>query len=371
MANYYIGLVAPLLASSGHSFLASRFQTRLANRQDSIQSTTQWLLSTLQTSNNNNRWQQSVQDLVEAEVFPASTQTMLPTDLLTLVPPTSTRWTQSLVALALVTLLQYPIRLDAPPPPPPTATSSPSSSSASQWQYHRLIPETFSFDLTRLAKLRDLIDSIALESALLITTRQLLASRFRIMPKEAEEIELAHRLDVLLGQQDVQSSFLSAEIVKFITSVVETRRKESSSSLSSSGNASPVPRMMSQSSSPATTPSSPAVTGNAQSFLFDEQELVGKVEVAIKEVVSPGNAVLALFTKRVYKILLRGLLNQPYLPKLAAYSLHHKSQERNISKLIELGKRLFTHNLKIHEELYQNILLAYLASTSMASSTAQ
>lgn len=387
MANYYISLLVPILDKHGHEILSSKFQFRLAHQQISLHGTTQWLLNAIQTASSPNtttpttmttRWQQTLQDLVEAEVIPAPTTASSalmthPQGLLNLSKAEYFQWSTYLVAVNMVHLLQYPIRLDVPPPRTTGTGAGPATHSAAAMQYYRMIPETFLFDLSRLAKLRDYIDTIALESALVITTRQLLASKFRVTAKEKEEIELSHRLDVLLSQSDVNFAFITSEILKYIEYVIDTRRKESVSSPhtpSSGGASSPHPRstMASFTSSTSSTTTTPSTANTSSAVLsYDAKELATRVDQAVKELVSPGNSILALFTKRVYKILLRALLDKPYVPKLATYSLQHKAQDRNISQMVQLGNKLFQHTMKVHGELYQTILYTYLSSTAVTT----
>lgn len=100
----------------------------------------------------------------------------------------------AVVGHGLCTLLQVPVRLDT--------TANPRSVAP------YLIPETLEWDAKRLAELRDLIDTIALECGITLSVRQLLQQRYRIAHREDEEVELQHRLDVLLrsGGTDVDDA---------------------------------------------------------------------------------------------------------------------------------------------------------------------
>jgi hypothetical protein len=90
------------------------------------------------------------------------------------------------------------------------------------------------------------------------------------------------------------------------------------------------------------------------------------VERTVREVVAPGNAVLTLFTKRVYKILLRVMLNQPYAEKLQSYSLQSRGQERNLTQCIDSVARLFAHSMSVHGELYAAVIGTYATSQSVS-----
>ena len=79
------------------------------------------------------------------------------------------------------------------------------------------------------------------------------------------------------------------------------------------------------------------------------------LEKSLKNVLAEGNAVLALFTKRVYKVLLRAILNQPYAVKLPSYSLHAKGIQKNLGDLITRAVKLFDVHLAEYGDVYATI----------------
>lgn len=103
---------------------------------------------------------------------------------------------------------------------------------------------------------------------------------------------------------------------------------------------------------------------------YDLKELQSRAEKMVRDVTSAQNPILALFAKRVYKILLRALLGKPFVSKLASYSLQSKGQERNLSRLIDLATKLFQHTMKVHGDLYK-ALLHTLSTSFLHEQTAQ
>lgn len=284
------------------------------------------------------------------------------------------RRVRGVVAVALCALLQAPIRLDTP--------------AAAQW----LLPETLRWDGKRLADLRDLVDLIALESALVFSTRQLLA-RYKLVPRDSEETQLQHRVDVLLqdaltntanessshGTVDGQSSTTSTgvnsdSLVQEVVAYVQYawHRTSSSSSSSSSSLSSSSTAAAMHSNDPqnplARFQREPVGTSTVSSpGYFDLQELQTRARALIQEtILSPQSPVLLLFTKRVYKVLLRACLHQPVTPqKLKSYSLQSAAQERNLSRLLEQGQRLCTHTLAVHGPVYVSITKAIAQQLSL------
>ena len=80
-----------------------------------------------------------------------------------------------------------------------------------------------------------------------------------------------------------------------------------------------------------------------------------ELEKSLRNVLAEGNPVLLLFTKRVYKVLLRALLRQPYHAKLPSFSLHAKGIQKNLVELIGRAVRLFNFHLSVYGEVYSMI----------------
>ena len=84
----------------------------------------------------------------------------------------------------------------------------------------------------------------------------------------------------------------------------------------------------------------------------DSSEFEDTLEKSLKNVLAEGNPVLQLFTRRIYKVLLRALLGQPYTSRLPSLSLHAKGIQRNLSELISRAVRLFSLHCSIYENVY-------------------
>jgi len=307
MANYYITLIGPLLQQQGlglqllRSMFSRRILTTAAHSGGQVLGrTVGWLQRVGVTSAEG--WQRLQDDLIEAG-FSAELIATVPTSNNALNNPEVCR---AITACAFLQLLQSTVRLDS-------------------IQGAAILPETLSFDGERLSKIRDVIDKICLECSIVITSRQLLG-KYGIHSREVDETEMQHRLDVLLSEKDARFSSISTEVVHFLRFSIERHNSSSASA--------------------------------AFAVSYEPQELQERVDRSVREVVSANNPVLALFTKRIYKVLLRALLKQPFLQKLQAYSLNFKGQERNLSSLIRSTSLLFNHMYSIHSELYQSILVA-------------
>ena len=79
------------------------------------------------------------------------------------------------------------------------------------------------------------------------------------------------------------------------------------------------------------------------------------LEKSLRNVLAEGNPVLLLFTKRVYKVLLRALLGQPYNAKLPSFSLHAKGIQKNLAELLGKATRLFSFHMSVYGEVYSMI----------------
>jgi hypothetical protein len=96
----------------------------------------------------------------------------------------------------------------------------------------------------------------------------------------------------------------------------------------------------------------------------DSQEIHERVSKGLKDVVAHGNPVLSLFSKRVYKVLLRAMLGQGFKHLLPSYSLQSPAQQRNLSLLIQSVCRLFAHTMKVHRDVYLVVIGRAVASTN-------
>jgi T-complex protein 11 len=107
------------------------------------------------------------------------------------------------------------------------------------------------------------------------------------------------------------------------------------------------------------SPVSPARASRNAEYESTGSEWEEALEKSLKNVLADGNPVLHLFTKRIYKVLLRAMLGQPYLAKLPSLSLHAKGIQRNMSELIARAVKLFTVHSGVYEEVYSMIFASY------------
>lgn len=345
MANYYISVLVPVLQQQGAEYLNEKFQARLRNAMVSLDATASLLFAQIQPEDN---LQATVRDLVEAGAcaetgftvadIVASASAPAPPSLNGVQAAAPKSLVDGVVARALLSLLQLPVRLDTP-------------------EAARFLPETLSWDAARLAAMRDLVDRISLECSLVIACRQVMGM-YQLpawCSDAAAEVELQHRLDVLLTEKDTSLASITAEVVRYVQEALQRFRETqllNSSTASSLGGS---PR---GATSLRIAPSShPALIGG------DSQEVRERVSKALKDVVAQGNPVLALFNKRVYKVLLRAMMGQGFKHLLASYSLQSPAQQRNLAQLLQSACRLFSHTMCIHREVYSTII-ARAASSS-------
>lgn len=96
--------------------------------------------------------------------------------------------------------------------------------------------------------------------------------------------------------------------------------------------------------------------------LFDKQQLIYSsdndivLENSIKQSIAASSPVLQLFTKRIYKLVAKGLLSLPYQEMLPSYSLQSKLQIHEIKNIIMKSKRIYDHSVIIFGSLYSAIL---------------
>jgi hypothetical protein len=211
----------------------------------------------------------------------------------------------------------------------------------------QVVPEPLIWDASRLATVRDTIDRIALESALLIAAKQVLAP-YRVLSAEADEVEFQIRIDVLLSDgREIDISILAGEVERFVTHAIH-RARENERGVGT-GKQALSPR----------SPRSPIT-------VFDAKELCEKAEKCVKDSIAPGNPVLNLLTKRVYKVILCALIKQPYLHKLSSFSLASRAQERNWKSALDSITNMFNHNWAVYGALYRSVLAALCDSLTAA-----
>lgn len=64
---------------------------------------------------------------------------------------------------------------------------------------------------------------------------------------------------------------------------------------------------------------------NKQTIILTKESLT-TFENSLKQSLAQSNPVLSLFTKRIYKVLVKGILNLPFHELLPTFSLHSRSQ---------------------------------------------
>ena len=110
---------------------------------------------------------------------------------------------------------------------------------------------------------------------------------------------------------------------------------------------------------PRSRPVSPARATRAAEWETAASEWEEAMEKSLKNVLADGNPVLQLFTKRIYKVLLRAVLGQPYLNKLPSLSLHAKGIQRNLSELIASAVKLFALHNSAYGDVYSMIFSSH------------
>lgn len=343
MANYYISVLVPVLQQQGSEYLNEKFQARVRNGMVSLDATASLLFAQLQPAES---LQGTVRDLIEAGACPeagftladviASAAAPPPPALNGVVPPAPRNLVDGVVAHAMLALLQLPFRLDSP-------------------EASRALPETLLWDATRLAAMRDLVDRISLECSLVIACKQVMG-RYQLpawCSDPAAEVELQHRLDVLLTEKDTSLASITTEVVRYVQEALHKFRE---AQLTNSPTLPGSPRATAALRTAST--SHPALVGG------DSQEVHERVSKALKDVVAQGNPVLALFNKRVYKVLLRAMLGQGFKHLLASYSLQSPAQQRNLAQLLQSACRLFGHTMSIHREVYTAIIARATAASN-------
>ena len=301
LANYYISTVVPVLSRHGPAFMLRRFVTRLM------------LLPPVNTINMLNGVLQSQNDkfaTFKAEVNEAFGQPILgdaefcaSAALAEIAAPGRVSVLQkAAVARMFVNILQKPFRL-------------------STRENLHLLPETLHiFETDKLAILRDFVDVISLELSIVIATRQILATpcaaaglKGGSLLSEPEEASLTRRLDVLLGESDIDVRMLATEVT-------------------------------------ATVARCSAHADGGSSALAEE------VLKTMRTVVSDKNPVLMIFAKRLYKVIFRAMLDLPYTGSLSTYSLHSPCQAASIGRVCLLAQKIFAVHFSIYRSLYSDLL---------------
>lgn len=181
------------------------------------------------------------------------------------------------------------------------------------------LPETFLWDGERLRNLKNEIDSLVLVTTLLISCRSYLLS---VKKRLSSDQEVA--LQSMLYEVMRDSSVTLSEVVTTAQNFV---RKSFGDGVASALTAAPLP---------------------------DGWEKV--LEESLKKCVSQSSPVFSLFSKRVYSVLVRALLDVPFTDLLARYSMNSRSQLQQLKVIIQMGKTLFTHNMKAFGDIYSSML---------------
>jgi hypothetical protein len=220
------------------------------------------------------------------------------------------------------------------------------------------IPETLLFERNKLSKIRDDIDVLALQLAFVICVKQILAkprtqvtssslspcspNNYKggvvLTPEEENEFQrryslsltylLTHlttyslRLNILLRDGDVSLASIVTEVTNSGIIKVLTRAKGDSCT----------PAIVSQ---------------------WEEE-----VKKEVKAIIDPGNPILVLFTKRVYKVMYRVLLDQPYEVKLGQYSMNSNQTKINLAQITKEISTVFTLHTKLFTPIYTSILVS-------------
>jgi len=184
--------------------------------------------------------------------------------------------------------------------------------------------------------------------------------------------DIFYRLDILLKQKDANISSLAIEIVRHVENCL-VKKQNSQNVISSSSyqqnnlkqSLQPTLSSLSLSQSSSSLSSAPFQSTSFQSstlqsssttLTINKQELHEYILKSVKDIIGIDNPVLKLFTKRIYKLILRGILGQNYQHLLPSYSLQSPAHQSNIQELISKSIILFNHNYSIHFDLYNDII---------------
>lgn len=311
MANYYISSLSPILQQYGVSFLRNKFLNKVQNGSVQVNQVVSLMMEVVSTKAQR---QALCDDLVEALGSAGSCTPSLP---LAFTPEI----VKYVVAKAYIVLLQRPYRLDS-------------------MDVNGSIPETLLFERNRLSKIRDDIDVLALQLAFVICVKQILAKprtqvtssslspcspnnyKGGVVLTPEEENEFQRRLNILLRDGDVSLASIVTEVTNSGIIKVLTRAKGDSCT----------PAIVSQ---------------------WEEE-----VKKEVKAIIDPGNPILVLFTKRVYKVMYRVLLDQPYEVKLGQYSMNSNQTKINLAQITKEISTVFTLHTKLFTPIYTSILVS-------------
>jgi hypothetical protein len=324
MGNYYISVLVPVFHKYGYYYLREQFRNRVFRGDCFLDATTSLICSVVRPDT---AFKSTVDMLTECGAcasegfsFSELLEDAVKKDKDITANINDHQKTRDLctgvVAVSLLALLQLPVRLN-------------------NFDALYFVPETLLWDVDRLALVRDYVDRISLECSILIAAKQVLAL-FKLpqwCSNRAADEELQSRLDVLVTEKDSSLPSVVSEVVRFVIDSIE-KFKESFSK-----------------SDIIAIESHPALQAS-------NEEIIERVSKAVKDVVSPGNPVLALFTRRLYKILLRSMLNLDVESVLVSYSLNAAAQKRNIKYMTQIASNVFRHSIAVHIEFYRFIIFS-------------
>ena len=227
------------------------------------------------------------------------------------------------------------------------------------------LPEVYAFDGQRLSEIRDDIDIIVLLASIGISIKQIVVSlRPSIQmgssggrdAKNSEET-LFHRLDILVRQH------VSGEGVKLIDSLITEATRYVEQLLERNV----------RDSLEGAVESRVGASGRVEATIMHISSGTGKycgdswkfaLRKAIENNTTSTSPVMGLFAKRVYELLMRGLIpvftsssTSPALgPIMSKYSMQSAQQASAMRTLIDRSKLLLNHHTKVHSSTYSTML---------------
>jgi hypothetical protein len=76
------------------------------------------------------------------------------------------------------------------------------------------------------------------------------------------------------------------------------------------------------------------------------------IDTSVRSAVNDGSLILALFTKRIAKVLLRGLGNKP-IAGVKSFNSFTKFQSKTLQTIVNKTKQIMDHHIKVHTLIYQ------------------
>jgi hypothetical protein len=323
MANYFVELLAPVLGKNGKEFLRLKMENRMKDTLDSVAKE----IIDRQATNGGEALPTPKPLAVLMAMLPKTAAIMLPdthpdfsvdnSNLASLsfpcrsaeiveiglpLIPAEGDCARTRAAVLMVRLLQVPVRLDTP--------------EASRG----VVPEILQYDAGRLASIRDDLDVIALLATLMITLKQCMHTLKQKTPSntftfdDADLNELHSRLDALLRNHQVTMPDVTKEIVRFV------RYCASRHGVSSSG-----------------------LAAGWETTL----------EHALTSAVKKESPMISLFSKRLFKVLLRGLGKKPYSNVLTTFSLNSVNMQRAIQDVLTKAESVLALNLHVNAVIYK------------------